>query len=83
MVLVLENHGCEPIYLEAVQMLGWVYDATVHPGWEADGGAIMSVDTLLSSAAGMSVNTLITGSDTGGEEGNLHQPSERLLKGDS
>ena len=27
MVLVLENHGCEPIYLEAGQMLGWVCDA--------------------------------------------------------
>ena len=36
-VLVLENHRCEPIYLEAGQMLGWIYDATVCPGWEVDG----------------------------------------------
>ena len=62
-------------------MLGWVCDATVYPGWEADGDAIMSVDTPLSSAAGMSVNTLIAGSDTDGEE--VNQPSEQLLKGDS
>ena len=62
-------------------MLGWVCDATVYPGWEADGDAIMSVDTPLSSAAGMSVNTLIIGSDTDGEE--VNQPSEQLLKGDS
>ena len=55
-------------------MLGWVCDATVRPGWEADGDIIMSVDTPLSSAAGMSVNTLIAGSDTGGEE--VNQPSE-------
>ena len=51
------------------------------PGWEADGDAIMSVDTPLSSAAGMLVNTLITGSDTDGKE--VNQPSKRLLKGDS
>ena len=42
-------------------MLGWISDATVCPGWEADGEAIISVDTPLSSAAGMSVNTLIAG----------------------
>ena len=75
MVLVLENHGCEPIYLEVGQMLSSVCDATVCPGWRL----MESVDTPLSSAAGMSVNTLIAGSDTDGEEAN--QPSERLLKG--
>ena len=45
-------------------MLGWISDATVCPGWEADGEAIISVDTPLSSAARMSVNTLIAGSYT-------------------
>ena len=59
-----KNHGCEPIYLEAGQMLDWISDATVCPGWKADGEAIISVDTLLSSAARMSVNTLIAGSYT-------------------
>ena len=81
MVLVLKNHGCEPIYLKTGQMLGWVCDATLCSGWEADRDAIMSVETPLSSAAGMSINTLIAGSDTGGEE--VNQPSERFLKGDS
>ena len=56
-----QNHGCEPIYLEAGQMLGWISDATVYPGWEADGEAIISIDTSLSSAARMSVNILIAG----------------------
>ena len=31
---VLENHGCEPVYLEAGQVLGWVCNAMVCPGWE-------------------------------------------------
>ena len=59
-------------------MLGWVCDATMCPGLEADGDAIMSIDTPLSL---LSVNALIAGSNTGGEE--VNQPSERLLKGDS
>ena len=36
-VLVLESHGSEPIYLEAGQMFGWMYDATICPGWEFGG----------------------------------------------
>ena len=47
--------------LEAGQMIGWIYDATVCPGWEVNGAGNMSVDTLLSSATApkISVNTLM------------------------
>ena len=50
-VLVLENHRCEPIYLEVRQMLGCIYNTTVCPEWEVDGEAIMSIDTPLNSTA--------------------------------
>ena len=34
-VLVMENHGCKPAYLEVGQvLLGGVCDLTVCPGWE-------------------------------------------------
>ena len=48
--------------LEAGQMNGWIYDATVCPGWEVNGAGNMSVDTPLSSATAvpkLSVNTLM------------------------
>ena len=83
-VLVLENHGCEPIYLEAGQMLGCIYNATVCPEWEVDGEAIMSIDTPLSSAAAVpeiSVNTLFAGPDTNSER--LSEPSEQFFGEDS
>ena len=83
-VLVSENHGCEPTYLEAGQMLGCICNATVCTGWEVDGEAIMSVDTPLSSAAAVpkiSVNTLFVESDTNSER--YPQPSEQFLGEDS
>ena len=83
-VLVLENYGCEPIYLEAGQMLCCKYNATVCPEWEVDGEVIMSVDTLLGSAVPIpeiSVNTLFAGSDTNSER--FSQPSEQCLGEDS
>ena len=82
--LVLENHGCEPKYLEAGQMLGCIYNATECPEWEVDGEAIMSIDTPLSSAAAVpeiSVNTLFAGPDTNSER--FSQPSEQFLGEDS
>ena len=75
-VLVLENHGCEPIYLEAGQMLGWIYDATICPGWEVGGST--DVNALPDSAvavSGGSVNMLTTASGTNGER----HPEEQLL----
>ena len=78
-VLVLENHGCKPVYLEAGQVLGWVCNAVVYPGWEnsvdcidsgAKNGSIMTVPMS-------SVNTLIMGA--GVNKGEEHQ---QTLKGD-
>ena len=38
MVLVLENHGCEPIYLEVRRTNAELtYNATMCPGWEVNG----------------------------------------------
>ena len=65
-VLILENHGSEPIYLKAGHLLGWIYDATVCPKWEINVNVVTSVDTLHSPTTvviEMSVNTLIAGSD--------------------
>ena len=79
-VLVLDNHGCEPVYLEAGQMLGCIHNATVCPELEVDGEAIMSIDTPLSSAAAVpeiSVNILFKGPDTNSER--FSHPSEQSL----
>ena len=75
---MLENHGCEPIYLETGQMLGCIYNATVCPGREVVREAI--TDTPLSYAAPVpeiSVNTLFAGSDTNSER--YPQLSEQFL----
>ena len=48
-------------------MLCWIYNATVYPGWEVDGEAIMRVDTSQSSVAAVPeilVNLLIPESDS-------------------
>ena len=67
MVLVLENHERELKYLEAGQILGWIYNAKVYPEWEVDGEVIMRVDTSQSSVSAVpeiSVNLLIAESDS-------------------
>ena len=64
-VLVLENHGCEPIYLEAGQMLGWIYDATICPGWEVGGSTdVNALPDSTVAVSGGSVNMLATASGT-------------------
>ena len=62
-VLVLENHGCEPVYLEVGQVLGWVCNATVCPGWETNVDCIDSgvKNGSIMMAPMSSVNALIMG----------------------
>ena len=75
-VLVLENHGCEPIYLEAGQMLGWIYDATICPRWEVGGSTdVNSLPDSTVAVSGGSVNMLTTASGTNSER----HPEEQLL----
>ena len=81
-VLVLENHGCEPIYLEAGQMLGWIYDATVCQGWEVGGSTdVNALPDPTVAVSGGSVNMLTTASGTNSdrhsEEQLLGEPLER------
>ena len=75
-VLVLENHVCEPIYLEAGQMLGWIYDATICPGWEVGGSTdVNALPDSTVAVSGGSVNMLATASGTNSER----HPEEQLL----
>ena len=62
MILVLEDNGFGPIYLEAGQILDCIYDTKVCLGWEDDGEAIMSINTTI--VPEMLVDILILGSDS-------------------
>ena len=78
-VLVLENHGCEPVYLEAGQVLGWVCNAVVCPGWE---NSVDCIDSgvkkgSIMTAPKSSVNTLIMGAGV-----NKDEEQQQTLEGD-
>ena len=78
-VLVLENHGCEPVYLEAGQVLGWVCNAVVCPGWE---NSVDCIDSGVKNGSIMtvpmsSVNTLIMGAVV-----NKGEEKQQTLEGD-
>ena len=81
-VLVLENHGCEPIYLEAGQMLGWIYDAIICPGWEVGGSTDVNAlpDPTIAVPEG-SVNMLTTVSGTNSERYSEEQLLGEPLEG--
>ena len=65
----VENHGCEPIYLEAGQMFDWIYEATVCPGWEVATGGSTDVNTLSHSTSAVpeGLVNMLTASDTNSE----------------
>ena len=78
-VLVLENHGCEPVYLEAGQVLGWVCNAVMCPGWE---NSVDCIDSGVKNGSIMtvpmsSVNTLIMGAGV-----NKGEEQQQTLEGD-
>ena len=83
-VLVLENHGCEPIYLEAGQMLGWIYDAKICPGWEVGESTDVNAQPDPTVAVpGKSVNMLTTASGTNSERHSKEHLFGEPLEGDS
>ena len=83
-VLVLENHGCEPIYLEVGKMLGWIYDATICPGWEVGGSTdVNALPDSTVAVSGGSVNMLTTASGTNSERYPKEQLLGEPLEGDS
>ena len=83
-VLVLENYGCEPIYLEAGQMLGWIYDATMCPRWKVGGSTdVNALPDPTIAVSGGSVNMLTTASGTSSGRHSEEQLLGEPLEGDS
>ena len=78
-VLVLENHECELVYLEAGQVLGWVCNAMVCPGWETNVDCIGSgvKNGSIMTAPMSSVNALVMGASV-----NNGEEEQQILEGD-